>query len=64
VSIQNSPDGSGWKTALAAFFGSYEGNERHFGNAFQCGTVPEKMKGILEMPSINGQQDFPSRRSC
>jgi len=51
--IQNSPDSSGWMIALAAVRFRC-GNERHFGNAFQYGTVREKMEGILEMPSING----------
>jgi len=48
--IQNSPDSSGWMLP----FRFRCGNERHFGNAFQYGTVREKMQGILEMPSING----------
>jgi len=30
------------------------GDARHFGNAFQYGTVREEMEGILEMPYING----------
>jgi len=35
---------------------------RHFGNALQGGSVLEKMKGILEMPSISGQRAHALRR--
>ena len=55
--VQNSLDRSGWMLPFRFICG----NERHFGNAFQCGTMREKMEGILEMPSISGQRAFPSR---
>jgi len=54
AAFQNSPDRSGWKIALACLVRFKCGNGRHLGDAFQDGTVREKMKGILEMPSISG----------
>ena len=61
--MQNSPDGNGWKLALAAFCGSLTNIQGILEMPCISGTVREKMKGILEMPSINGQRDFPLRRS-
>jgi len=53
LSFSISPDSSGWMLRWLPFR-FVCGNERHFGNAFQDGTVREKMQGILEMPSISG----------
>jgi len=54
LSLKDRPDSSGWMACVGCLVRFICGNERHFGNAFQGGTLREKMQGILEMPSISG----------